>query len=649
MMGTPAKGARRVERRLSAILAADVVGYSRLMDADEEGTLARLKAHHRGVVEPAIARAGGRIVKLMGDGVLCEFASVVDAVACAVAIQGGMAGRERDLPEDRRIRYRIGVNLGDIIVEDRDIFGDGVNVAARMEALAEPGGVCVSGKVHEEVRDKLPYPFEDAGEQTVKNIARPVRVHALRAAAIEALPPPAAPDGTPTGRRRRAGITVAAAVAAGLLSVAGAGAWWLMAGDPASPAATTVGPPATGGPAPRLSVVVLPFANLSGDPAQEYVADAITEDLTTDLSRVAGSFVIGRGTAFTYKGKPADARQVGRELGVRYVLEGSVRGVEDRFRVNARLVDAETGADLWSDRLEGDRTRLAALQDEVTGRLAATLNLELLAAENRRSQRERPNDPDAIDLVMRGMAAMNRPRSRGTLEEARGLFAQALLQEPASVEALVGHARTGALLVLNRWSGAPDEYLREAEDAVRRALAAEPDHALAHFVRGDINRARKRFDAAIADYEAAVALDRNLASAHAQLGQVKILVGRSPETFAHVEQAMRLSPRDPAMGVWLFFACHANSHLARDEATVETCNRAVMVNPFWIAYTDLAAAHAWQGRTAEAGAALAELERLMPGYTAQKFATADWSDHPVFLAEYARILEGLRKAGLRES
>jgi adenylate cyclase len=301
-------------RRLAAILAADVVGYSRMMGADEEGTHERVKAHLVELVDPKIGEHHGRIVKNTGDGFLVEFASVVDAVRCAAEIQRAMVDRDTDPPADRHIKFRIGVNLGDIIADRSDIFGDGVNIAARLEALAEPGGICVSRTVRDQIRDKLSYAFEDMCEQTVKNIARPLRVYAMKAAAVAALPPLVAPPPRRATRRR------------------------------SSPRWD----------APRLSIVVLPFSNLSNDPDQEYFVDAITDDLTTDLSRISGSFVIARNTAFTYKGKNLDAKAIGKELGVRYVLEGSVQREQNRVRVNAQLIDAESGAHIWAERFEED-------------------------------------------------------------------------------------------------------------------------------------------------------------------------------------------------------------------------------------------------------------------------------------------------------
>ena len=323
-------------RRLTAILAADVAGYSGLMGIDEEGTHERLGAHRRLLIDPKIKEHQGRIVKTTGDGLLVEFASVVDAVRCTTEVQRGMIDRDADLTAERRIRFRIGVNLGDIIAEGDDIFGDGVNIAARLEALAEPGGICISRTVRDQIRDKVPYQFEDIGEQSVKNIARPVRVYRLAAAVIAGLPPTSVPPAV------------------------------------ASPQ------PAV---APRLSIVVMPFANLSEDREQQYFADGITEDLTTDLSRIADMFVISRNTAFTYRNKPVETKQIGRELCVRYVLEGSVRRSGNQIRINAQLIDAETDAHLWAERFDRDAGDLFTLQNDITSRIAVALNLELIGVE----------------------------------------------------------------------------------------------------------------------------------------------------------------------------------------------------------------------------------------------------------------------------
>jgi len=374
-------------RRLAAIFAADVAGYSRLMGQDEEGTHERLKAHLAQLVDPKIAEHRGRIVKNTGDGLLAEFSSVVDAVRCAVEVQRGMSDREPEVPEERRISFRIGINLGDVIVEEHDIFGDGVNVAARLEALAEPGGICISRMVRDQIRDKLPYTFEDMGEQSVKNIARPVRVYAVRAEAVADLP--------------------ARAV---------------------RPSAQIPQPPV----APRLSIVVLPFTNLSNDPEQQYFADGITEDLTTDLSRISDMVVISRNTAFTYQGKRIDTKQIGRELGVRYVLEGSVRRSSNQIRINAQLIDAETDAHLWADRFDSDIRDLFTVQNEVTTRIANALQLELILAEAGRCTEH----CDVLDYVFRGRSVYLKPVTADSHAEAIGWYEKALAVDPRSVEAL---------------------------------------------------------------------------------------------------------------------------------------------------------------------------------------------------------------------
>jgi class 3 adenylate cyclase/TolB-like protein len=342
--------AQRTERQLVAVVAADIAGYSRLMGADEEGTLARLKACRRDLIDPGVARHRGRIVKTTGDGLLIEFTSPVEAVRWAVETQQGMIERNADVPEDRRILFRIGINLGDVIIEDRDLFGDAVNIAARLESLAEPGGICISGTMREQIRDRLALPFEDGGEQSVKNIARPIRIYALSADAVAALPKAEVMAVPRPTAPRYPSRNVAAAAVASVLIVAG-GLWWLWP-SPKAPssatltAATLTAPTVASSSAPRLSIAVLPFANLSNDPEQQYFADGITEDLTTDLSRISNMFVISRSTAFTYRGKPVTAKQIGKDLGVRYVLEGSVRRWGNQVRITAQLIDAETDAHL---------------------------------------------------------------------------------------------------------------------------------------------------------------------------------------------------------------------------------------------------------------------------------------------------------------
>jgi TolB-like protein/class 3 adenylate cyclase/Flp pilus assembly protein TadD len=488
-------------RRLAAILAADVAGYSRLMGADEEGTHERLKAHLRKLVDPKIEEHRGRIVKNTGDGMLAEFASVVDAVRCAVEVQRGMIEREPEVPEDKRIRFRIGVNLGDVIVEEHDIFGDGVNIAARLEALAEPGGICISGTVFDHIGDRLPHAFWDMGEQSVKNIPRRVRVYALRPEVIAELPASSAPP------------------------------------------ENAVPQPAI---AQRLSIVVLPFANLSNDPEQQYFADGITEDLTSDLSRIAHSFVISCNTAFTYRNKRIDTKQIGRELGVRYVLEGSVRRLGNQIRINAQLIDAERDAHLWAERFNGDTSDLFALQDEITSRIAVALNLELIGVEA-----ARPNEhPDALDYILRARALMKKPHSREIRSEQINLYERALTLDPDSVEAQGRMAVALAGRILANMTDTVEADVFRAEDLAARAMAGSPNSPLPHYAKGNVLRARGRFAEAIFEYETMLALDRNWVSGFFALGQCKLFTGSIEETIPLVEQAIRLSPRDPELGVW---------------------------------------------------------------------------------------------------
>ncbi len=362
-----------MERRLAAILAADVVGYSRLMEIDEAGTLAALKAHREKLIDPAIAERRGRIVKLMGDGSLVEFASVVDAVACAVAIQEGMSARNEGVPEDRRMAFRIGVHLGDVIVEGDDLYGDGVNVAARLEGLAEPGGVCISQQAYDQVETKLDLAYEDLGEQQVKNIARPVRTYRI-------LLDGEAPPGVQRPKTRGLSATqIIGSAAVVVLVVAGlALAWW----QPWKPDVEPASIERMACPLPeKPSIAVLPFDNLSGDPAQEYFADGITESIITTLSKIPNLFVIARNSTFAYKGKPAKIQQVAEELGVRYVLEGSVQRAGDRTRITAQLIDALSGRHLWADHYDRDVGDIFALQDDITQQVMTELEVKLTEGE----------------------------------------------------------------------------------------------------------------------------------------------------------------------------------------------------------------------------------------------------------------------------
>jgi TolB-like protein/class 3 adenylate cyclase len=544
-------------RRLTTIFAADIAGYSRLIETDEEGTVERLKAHRRELIDPKIRERRGHLVKTTGDGLLAEFASVVEAVQCAADVQRGMLDRDAGLAEEQRIRFRIGINLGDVIAEDGDILGDGVNIAARLEALAEPGGVCVSHTVYDQVRDRLPVAFDDWGEQHVHNITRPVRVYALPAAAIARLPAPEPPAAMPPRRRwRPAVIGLIAAGTAALTIAAASWSLWPVArtapsavpslgasDNPVMPATASQPPSAA---ARRLSIVVLPFTYLGDDPAQEYLADGITEDLTTDLSRIEDSFVIARNTAFTYKGKAVNVKQIGRDLGVRFVLEGSVRRSGNQVRISVQLVDATTGAELWADRFDREAQQLLGMESEITGRIARTVRARMVAAEARRVT----SHPDALDYIFRGRAALTKPVSLAASDEAIGDFEQALALDPKAVRAEIGLASALISRVLDEFSSVPTTDMQRAESLLDQALAAAPESAWAHYVKGQLLRAQGHCDDAAPEYEAAITLDRNSAPSYGWLGWCKFLAGEVDKTIPLEEQAIRLSPQDRSIGAW---------------------------------------------------------------------------------------------------
>jgi adenylate cyclase len=590
-------------RRLAAIFAADVAGYSRLMGADEEGTHERLQAHFRQLVDPKIKEHRGRIVKNTGDGMIAEFASVVDAVRCAAEVQRGMIDREPMVSDEQRIRFRIGINLGDVIAEDGDIFGDGVNVAARLEALAEPGGICISRTVRDQIRDRLPYPFDDLGEQNVKNIARPVRVYALRPEGVSDLPAARAPPAPSISQ----------------LLVA-----------------------------PRLSIVVLPFANLSDDPEQQYFADGVTEDLTTDLSRLADMLVISRNTAFTYQNKRVETKQIGRELGVRYVLEGSVRRSGNQVRINAQLIDAETDAHLWAERFDRETSDLFALQDEITSRTAVALNLALVVAEAARPT----GDPDALDYILRARAARLKPPSRDSFAESISLLERALALHPRSVEAQ--SLLAGALMarVLDNTTDTPAADIARAEGLVGQALATSPRDSLAHYAKGQVLRTQLRFAEAIAEYETALASNPNAVAILAAIAQCKFHTGLMEQAGPLLERAIRLSPRDPNIFFWYFQI--GRNHLVQsriDEAMLwlEKARSANAAHPGVRAC--LASAYAHKGETERAAAELAEARRLSGDDRYSSIArlkAAQYFGGPKIRALAEVAYAGLRKAGLLE-
>jgi TolB-like protein len=535
---------------------------------------------------------------------LTEFASVVDAVRCAAEWQRAMLDREAGMPEDRRIRFRIGINLGDVIVEDDDIFGDGVNVAARLETLADPGGLCISRMVRDQIRDRLPFAFEDLGEQSVKNIARPVRVYALRPDAFAGLP---------------------------------------------APSVLPIPPISQPAVVPRLSIVVLPFANLGNDPEQQYFADGITEDLTTDLSRIWDMSVISRNTAFTYKDRRIDTKQIGRELCVRYVLEGSVRRSANQVRVNAQLIDTETDTHLWAERFDGDTSDLFALQDEITSRVANALGIELIAVEAARPTQ----NPDALDYIFRGRAATFKPNSRDTIAEAISLFQHALALDPQSVEARTELAGVLVARVLDLMTDSAVTDLARADSLIGQALASSARYPRAHIVKGRVLHAQNRWEEAICEFEMALALNRNLVWSLHYLALSKLYVGSIHEVIPLEEQAIRLSPREPRIGWWYYAIGTVHLLQSRiDESIVwlEKAARAIPAAPS--IRCRLASAYALRGETDRASAELAEARMMVGGDFFSSIAklktAAAWSAPKIRALFEATVFAGLRLAGMPE-
>jgi len=582
----------RVQRRLAAILAADVAGYSRLMGVDEEGTLSALKELRRELADPKIKEHRGRIVKTTGDGLLVEFASVVDAVRCAVEVQFEMAERNAGMPEEQRIQFRIGINLGDIIKDGRDIHGDGVNIAARLEALAEPGGICVNRVVRDQVRDKLDFAFEDAGEQRVKNIARPLRVYRIRPG-------------------RSAGDTMGAA----------------------QPALALPDKP---------SVAVLPFTNMSGESEQEFVSDGIAEDVITALSRYPSLFVIARNSSFTYKGRPVDVKQVGRELGVRYVLEGSVRKAGNRIRVTAQLVEAGTGNHVWADRYDRDLADIFAVQDEITEAVTIAIAPAIADAELQRAVRKPPDSLDAWAAYQRGLWHLSEANPDDNTI-AQKFFRQAIDLDPtfaggysglalAQLQAAAVYQKLGLL-----------EAQSSAEALARRAVALDGADAEARSCLGWALQARGELQGALSEIERALGMSPNLAVAHGQKGATLIFAGRPKEGLAAVQTSIRLDPRDPFSAIRLLhIAC--GLYFSREyEEAIEAAKQLIRSYPdFPMIYRWPAAALGQLGRTAEAKEALDKAVSLAPAafdmYVRKRVPWFRPEDH-------AHLVEGLRKAG----
>jgi adenylate cyclase len=622
-------------RKLAAILAADVVGYSKLAGSDEDRTLARLRALRSDLIDPTIAVHNGRVVKRTGDGSLVEFRSVVDAVRCAMEVQNGMIERNAGLPPERRIEFRVGIHLGDVVEEsDGDLMGDGVNIAARLEGIAKPGAICLSEDAYRQVKARLDLAVSDLGSTELKNIAEPVRVYSLEVGKPAQAKP--VTEAKPPEPKKRSALAPLAAGVAVLLIVIGGGTWYFLSATRTAPVATNA---LVRAEAAHLSIVVLPFTNLSNDPSQDYFADGITENLTTDLSRIRNSFVIARNTAFTFKGKNIDAKAISNELGVRYVLEGSVQRDQNRVRINAQLIDGETGAHLWADRFEEDVSNLFKLQDQVVARLANTLRYELVRAEAEKYAGSK--NPDAIDLAMRGRALLWPPFTKDKIDTARTWFEKALKFDPNSSDALAGDAYTYALEFAFGSKNSETDYDTKILGQADRSITLDRDNIQAYLAKSFYLLVSSHPNDALRAADAGLAIDPNSAPLQATRSITKTYLRQFEQAKSDVQQAMRLSPHDPALSQWHNFMADAEIGLRHFDAAIDECNKAIDGGyRVFYSYLNLAAAHAFKGDMDEAKAALVEARRLNPNLSVKWLIERKPILQPAF--------DGLRKAGLPE-
>ena len=576
----------RVKRRLAAVLAADVVGYSRLIEEDEAGTLAALKERRREILEPLLQRHQGRLVKVMGDGVLVEFASALDAVASAIDLQREMAAANADLAQGEGIVLRVGINLGDVVVEGGDLYGEGVNIAARLQALAEPGEIWISGNVFDQVEKKLAVPCEDLGFKTVKNIAKPIRAYRIRTESSSAA----------------------------LASISAS---------------------------PKRGIVVLPFTNMSGDPEQEYFSDGISEDITTSLSKVAQLLVIARNSAFTYKGRAVKVQQVGAELGVQYVVEGSIRKAGGRVRITAQLIDAATGGHLWADRYDRDLTDIFAVQDEVTREIVASLAVKLTADEQRRLVHKPIENLEAYDHFLRGREAWWR-HTRQANAEARAMFERTMALAPGYSPAYSFLSFTHNQDYVNGWTPQPEQAQELAHRLARTAFGLDASDATARVALGVALLWRREHEAAIAEAKASLVLDPNHAPGYFLLGWALHYAGRQEEAIDNLKSSMRLDPHYP--GVMLHFMAQAHFAMGRFEEAVALLGRRLLRDPDSdISRVLLASCYGHLGQDERARAEWAAALRINPEYSLEhRRRVLPYKDPSAF----ERIVEGLRKAGL---
>ena len=571
-------------RRLAAILAADIAGYSALMGSDEARTVSDLKGH-QAVVLPMVGEFGGRVIDTAGDGLLAEFPSVLNAVECAVAIQRKMVERNAAVEPERRMQFRIGINLGDVIYDDDRIFGDGVNVAARLEAIAEPGGICVSGKVHGEIRARIGLAYEDLGDKQLKNIAEPVRVYGIRLDGAPRHPELALPD--------------------------------------------------------KPSIAVLPFQNMSGDPEQEYFSDGMTEDLITDLSKVSGLFVIARNSSFAYKGRSVKVQEIGRDLGVRFVLEGSVRKAGNRVRITAQLIDAGSGGHLWAERFDRDLTDIFSTQDEVVEKIVGTLAVTLTKGEERRLRQRGTGNLEAYETWLRARALLTRG-TRESLVQARAMYRRAIEIDLNFAAPHAGLALAAISEYVSGWAPDPAQALDEAERWARRAVELNDQEPVSHMALGNVLLWRRDHDGALAEFHRMIALDPNFAQGHGATGLALMYAGRAADALEPFAMAMRLDPHFP--NILLHFLAQANFSLGKYETAAQQLLDRIARNPGTDASRMLlASCYGHLGRAQDARAAWAGLLKVNPDFSLmQRAGVLPYKDP----RDFERIAEGLAKAGL---
>jgi adenylate cyclase len=620
--------AAQYTRRLTTVMLADVVDYSRMMSRSEDETHARIAGYARELVDPTISKYGGRFVRSMGDGLLVEFTSAVDAVRCALEIQSGLAERQAD--ETNRIQLRIGINTGDVLVDDRDIYGNSVNIAARLEALASPGTVCVSQSIYDQTRAHPEFFFADRGTQRVKNIPYPIHVYEVGCERIRV------PFLTRLLPRR---FRVKAAAIVGAIGIATIASLLTLREQHEAIARTN-------------TIVVLPFKNINGNADDDYLADAITDDLTTELSQLRRAWVIASGTAFTYKGKPTDPREIGRELHVRYALEGSVRRAGPIVQVNAQLIDTESGTNLWANSFAHETSSLLDLQDNLMNRIATSLNDEVTKAGVRHEVGTLAADRNPLDERMRAMAASTGfPTPEKTLETRQHIEA-GLKADPENARLLGLLASVLTVDLINRWNGAGKSEVDRAEDAAKKAISLDHNTPLAHHALGWVHRLRGDHKAALASFKEAIKIDANFARAHAQVGNEMVFLGNAKDAIPHAEKAIQLSPNDPFLGAFFWVKGRAYFTLGDYPNAIKALEDAVSARPnLWYAQAWLVSAYALANQDAKAKQALKVFKQTFGKRfdldEIDQYYKEDQYNNPTIQAASAELLKGLKKAGLK--